>query len=631
VSRVRLAFAAGTSLLACLLCAATATAYVGAAETIDGPGAGILDVGGVAMAPDGSGGVVYRKVEDGRPHVFAARTVNGHWFPPQRLDPDNDFASSWPVIAAGNGGRLVATWVQEFGAGSDRLFSASLDPGATLFQPALVLDLNVGEATATFPSIAMSPGGTAYLAYRVVTATSTFPGYVEADVRVARYNGSLWSVLGPVDRNAAAPQRAPTRENSPRVGVDVTGNALVAWQEPDDDFIDRIWARRVFGSTLGIPLLVSPQSAGGAPLRAPADALALDETGFGEGAVAFRQQPAPGSGLNAARIFVNTIPEAFSDQAGAFEGARLVDGPGAAGAGAPQVGITPPGDFLATWGAGNASLATTGIAGVPGQPQRLDDGGSGISGEPSVEVADSGSAVLAWRARTDHVAVQERPLAGGSLTRNVNPADTGPAGPPLIAGSGLGDAITAFRSGDDQSARVEVAVTDAPPLQFEIQAPIPFVRSRTVRITWDPAPNAIGPVTYTVASRGQGLAGGLTSRSLRIPAAELGDGRHPVRVIATDRLDQETEGLSAVVRLDRTRPRVKIKTLRRHRVSVRVTDATSGPSARRTSISFGDGKKMRRKARAVHRYKRGGRFKIVVKTGDRVGNRLTVKRKVRVG
>src|SRR6185436_3886500 len=125
----------------------------------------------------------------------------------------------------------------------------------------------------------------------------------------------------------------------------------------------------------------------------------------------------------------------------------LVDGPGAAGAGAPQVGITPPGDFLATWGAGNASLATTGIAGVPGQPQRLDDGGSGISGEPSVEVADSGSAVLAWRARTDHVAVQERPLAGGSLTRNVNPADTGPAGPPLIAGSGLGDAITAFRSG----------------------------------------------------------------------------------------------------------------------------------------------------------------------------------------
>ncbi len=175
-----------------------------------------------------------------------------------------------------------------------------------------------------------------------------------------------------------------------------------------------------------------------------------------------------------------------------------------------------------------------------------------------------------------------------------------------------------------------MALTDAPPLQFEIQAPIPFVRSRTVRITWDPAPNAIGPVTYTVASRGQELAGGLSSRSLRIPTAELGDGRHPVRVIATDRLGQETEGLSAVLRLDRTRPKVKIKTLRRHRVSVRVTDATSGPSARRTTISFGDGKKMRRKVRAVHRYKRGGRFKIVVKTGDRVGNRLTVKRKVRV-
>ena len=90
--------------------------------------------------------------------------------------------------------------------------------------------------------------------------------------------------------------------------------------------MDRVWARRIFGSTFGIPLLVSPQTFGNAPLRGDADAFSLDVTGFGEGAVAFRQQPGQGSALGGPHVFVNTIPEAFSDAAGQFAGPRLADG-----------------------------------------------------------------------------------------------------------------------------------------------------------------------------------------------------------------------------------------------------------------------------------------------------------------
>ena len=144
----------------------------------------------------------------------------------------------------------------------------------------------------------MNRGGSAYLAYRVLAGTGAAdpnapPGYFGG--RDARRALQRLAVVGA--RRARRPQPGRAGRDArppgtrPKVGIDVTGNGIVAFHEPDDDFVDRVWARRLFGSTLGIPLIVSPQQFGGAPLRGPADAFALDVTGFGQGAVAFRQQP----------------------------------------------------------------------------------------------------------------------------------------------------------------------------------------------------------------------------------------------------------------------------------------------------------------------------------------------------
>ena len=164
-----------------------------------------------------------------RDHVYVAPFRDGAWAAPQRVDVGQAFDSSWARIGAGNGGRLVVTWVQESGIDSDRIYSATLDPGATGFQAPVPVDFNVGEATATHPDLAMARGGQAYLAYRVVTDTSAAnpPGYLGADVRVARYNGRLWSVLGtPVDRNQAVPVRNPTEGNAPRIAIDIPATAM---------------------------------------------------------------------------------------------------------------------------------------------------------------------------------------------------------------------------------------------------------------------------------------------------------------------------------------------------------------------------------------------------------------------
>ena len=123
------------------------------------------------------------------------------------------------------------------------------------------VDLNVGESTGTYPALAMNAGGNAYVAYLVLQApTSTDPpGYARGELRAARYDGAYWSGFGvPLNRNVQAPLRLPVAGATPRVTIDATGNGILAWQEPDDALVDRIWARRLFGANTGIATQVSP-------------------------------------------------------------------------------------------------------------------------------------------------------------------------------------------------------------------------------------------------------------------------------------------------------------------------------------------------------------------------------------
>ena len=124
------------------------------------------------MAADGTGGLVYRKRVEGRAHIFAAQYAGGKWGAPQRVDTGEAFESSFPAIAAGEGGRLVVVWANHYSSTTDGLFSAALEPGSTGFQPPVPVDLDIGQATGTYPSVAMNLSGQALVAYRVITAVS---------------------------------------------------------------------------------------------------------------------------------------------------------------------------------------------------------------------------------------------------------------------------------------------------------------------------------------------------------------------------------------------------------------------------------------------------------------------------
>ncbi len=81
-----------------------ARAVILPATTIDGPSEDIVGFGGVAMAEDGTGGLVYLKRVEGVPHVFVSRYAGGHWQAPIQVDTGEPYAASWPRIGAAEGG-----------------------------------------------------------------------------------------------------------------------------------------------------------------------------------------------------------------------------------------------------------------------------------------------------------------------------------------------------------------------------------------------------------------------------------------------------------------------------------------------------------------------------------------------
>lgn len=626
--------------VAALLAAASvrAVALVSGASTIDGPSNDVLSLDGVAMAEDGTGGLVYTKRVDGRVHVFVSRFVDRAWQPPQRVDVGQPYDSSWPAIGAGDGGRLVVTWIHQFGAGvQNRMYSASLDPGATQFQPPVAIDLDVREGLDAYPSLSMDAGGAAYLVYRVVyrrQAPDLPPGTVDADYRIQRYSGSFWSLLGqPVDRVQSQPQATPTPLNGPQVATTADGNAVVAWQEPDDQLIPRIYARRVFGGVLGDVLQASPSAdPNGRPLNAPADQLSLAISPFGETIVGFRQQPDVTTAWTHARALVNMLPSSFADGAGAFLGARPVDGGGAdgpaAGLGTVSVAVDDDGGFDAGVGLGGQLLDVGGDEGSVAAPVRIDPGGGF---DPHVARGAEGTLAAAWNAGQG-VGLFERDADGTPFARVVSAPAGGPVQTVRLGGSTFGSALAAWIQApptQDASKTIAAASIEVPPGRFTVLTPADWTRARRIPLSWDQPDSTDGQLTYDVQVDGEDVADGLHGLARALTSGDVDDGHHTVTIVATDADGQTTTSVPSDLLVDRTAPRVKIQRLRGRRVRVTVSDGprhqVSGLVGVR--ISWGDGEGSRR-SRATHVYASGGRRVLVVVARDRVGNVRRVRRAV---
>jgi hypothetical protein len=657
---------AGLALGCCLalLClgAGQAQALILQPSTIDGPSADGLSLGGVAMASDGTGGLVYTKTVGGVQHVFVSRYTEAGWSTPIRVDSEMSFAASQARIAAGRNGRLLVVWVTPVATlakGEIRygLYSASLGPGAAEFSSPLLVDANVGEGSGVDPSLAGTTPGNAIVAYRAVTyafphpapASVTNPPVqlrpedVMAEIRAARLEGGRWSKLPALNRNLNASMRSPTEANAPQVAIGATGRAVVAWQEPDLSGAARILMRRITGTTPGPAFLAGPETWNGKAVTEDATAFSLAVTPTDRARLAVRVEGTATGPLGGPRIMLTSLGSSAVSGGAKPVGPELVDG-----AGGPLPGPIGPPATAASDGDGSggsmllafAAGSTVRSVGVSEQgsllPPETVPGPSPLPGTPMIAAVDpEGGDLVAYEGVGEEnlpaVAVYQTFAEGGSQTGLLYGPLGGEISQLVGSASGAGDALLAFRQGEGGEGAIVADRIAAAPTAFSLQVPEGWVAPRRATVRWAPPESAVGGLVYGFMVNGQMVRSGLQRLRFTPPAAQLYDGVGRVQVVATDRLGEEVLSRPAKMKIDSQPPRIQLRFNRRRGIiRLKLKDTQSGLVPGATRISFGDGAKARRGASFTHRYGRPGTYQLHLRGEDEVGNVLVQRISVTV-
>jgi len=606
--------------LACaaLVGAAPAGAVLVPGASLDGPGAGIDRLGGVDLSRDGTAALVYTKQDGGALHVFASRVVGGDWQPPQRLDPGLSGDSSQPVVATGDGGRVLIAFVN---AGQLYTVTRPAGPAAGGFPAAVPLS---GARGASDPSITLSIHGKGYLAYTAATPAS---GH---DVRAAFLTSGGWSLIdAPLDNDPA--RDAGVGAGRPRIAAAADGLAVVAWGESGS-----VYARRIWGTS---PSVVSPQVSVDSFEGQPGGVADSPEVGAGYDSstwvtLAFRQTFAQ-SGGPVSRVVSRRL------RGSAFEGPFAADGlptPAPEGADRPRIAVGGAGDGLLT----SERQTTNGTwalnVGHSASPMEIDSGGSTSAPYP-VPALGPGRGLVAYQQSGAGAAdVRVRLFAADGFAPEATVTD--PSLGPTVAAQGLeasadgaGDVVVAFVQGASGARRIVVGGLYVPPGSFSATFSSRFGRSSRPLLTWTPSAGALGGIRYSVAVDGALVA---TTGGTRARPTPVADGAHTVQITATDRRGQTSSAAPRRLLIDTTAPVARLSVRGRALVGaalrVRLSAVDRPPRGRVATsglgpvlVRFGDGTAQRIAPRALargvqHRYRRAGRYRMLVSVPDVAGN-----------
>ena len=269
----------------------------------------------------------------------------------------------------------------------------------------------------------------------------------------------------------------------------------------------------------------------------------------------------------------------------------------------------------------------------------MDDGSSDAAGDPVLTRADNGALAAAWKV-DEHgagaVAVLER-RADGTPNRQLVSAPGGGTVHQLDLGaSHHGDALIGFLQGDGANTKIAARRRARPAGRVRARHARPA--GSTPRASpCSGKPRSRAPASSPTACSSTTAKSPKTSpRPKRSSAARRSpNGVHTIQVEATDSLGQVVDSVPATLKIDRTPPRVRVR-VRGGSVTVRVSDGPSGQSsgvdAGSVHVSFGDRRHAPRMGAPMltHRYAAGGSYTITVTASDRAGNRVSVRRRVRV-
>lgn len=590
---------------------------------IDGPSGAILGLGGLSVARDGTGGLVYTKAVAGIPHVLVSALVGGTLQPPQEVDSGLAGASSQPVIAAGNGGVLLIGFINGGQLYVVDRTSATAAYGAP--------DALAGGAMN--PALEMTNFGKGYLAFTVADGAGH-------DVRTAYYDNGAWS-LESAPLNGVPADDAGTGTGAPQVAAAGDGVAIVAWGEGG-----HVVTRKVWGTAPSIvdeqadPSSISgcPEVSGGEP-----DVASGGDSSYAD--VAFQETVSCG-GVEQARVMVNRL------RASQYDGATAGDGlstPGTESGNEPEVAMTEYGQgFVTSAGGTSNDVFAMELGNNGGYGPILQVNSLPATGPPYAVPGVAGlfSTFVVWQqtpgtSGPSEIRLRYEPRAstlGPELVVSLpRQGPTDAARGLAAAGDISGDVAIAWVQGTGASTEIVADELYQPPGAAAVPKALAYSRTANPVFRWKPSSARWGPITYTVTVGGVevGQTGG---DSLRAPSA-LADGGHSWRVTASNPAGLTATSKTVRVFVDTVAPQLKVTASGPRRAGseqvlrLSYRDPAPGSGVAKLTIRWADGTVTQVKPgthRIAHVYGRPGRYKIAVTVADRAGNQRKVVRNVKI-
>lgn len=591
----------------------------------------------LAVARDGSGGLVYSAQSGGIEHVFLSRLADGTFAAPVQLDPSGLAGAGQPVIAAANGGQLLVAFV------SQNTLYAAASPGAG--QP-LSAPVALAGAAAD-PSISLNASGQGYLAF-----TQSVAGGTDVDVMV--FSSGSWAPASPEAMNATPGDGAGTGTGAPSVVAATDGVGIVAWGEAG-----HVFSRRLLGSQTSVEVEQDdvpgldglPELSSGAPRIASGGDSSYPDIVFSESfgsasdpstramltrLVAEQTQPAvPVDGITGAGQDATEAAVAMGELGrGVISVVDATASPGsAAGAGPPDGVVATP-------------LAPDGI---PATPVQLTPAPDPVDPQAAAAALGSDAAAVAWEQgpAPSQILVADAPdgvsfappvAVSSNLGGPVQPDGLG------LGGDSRGDVAAAWLQGAPGDITLEAAALLTPPGQPGLAPSRVLARTSQPTLSWRAAAEDWGPVTYAVSVDG-GVPTQTTATQITLPAA-VSDGTYSWQVSATNAAGQTTVSRAGTLIVDTTAPHLRVvvdgspRVRAPQRLRVRALDAPNPaePAARASGVAglrvlWGDGTSLRRTripGQLIHRYLRPGLYRLRVTVTDRVGNATSLTRLIRI-
>jgi hypothetical protein len=185
------------------------------------------------MDNNGNAVITWSQFDGGNRQIFKSEYRNGAWTHPSGLSdnisPDGQGASN-PVVAMDDNGSAIITWVQNDGSNM-QIFKSEYRNGAWTHPSSLSDNISPDGQDAARPWVGMDDNGSAIITWVQNDGSNM-------QIFVSEYRNGAWTHPSGLSDNIS-----PDDQNAdwPRVAMDNNGNAIIVWNQNDNNNYEQIF------------------------------------------------------------------------------------------------------------------------------------------------------------------------------------------------------------------------------------------------------------------------------------------------------------------------------------------------------------------------------------------------------